>query len=172
MKIFISYKLGEQEEYLLTLLSLMLRKEGFVVSNTSESSSMYNDSLPYETQTAIASSDILIGVVTKNGGNTSLISKEWDFALSNKLSCAFLVEEGIKEEEKYRSKTYYYKRNNLEGARNRIERERDELRRFFELVNYESGKEQRMNLAQSYTSLMVYNVLLIILPVFESKVPV
>ncbi len=169
MKIYISNSLGKQEEHLISIVIIKLRNEGFVISSISELSPYSTPKLNLESQTAIASSDMLIGLVTKSGGNPARITKEWDFAIAKNIPYGLLVEEGVAVEEKYRENTFYFTRNDL----TRVEKIIEERRSLFELVHHLPDHAPKVNRAQRITWFAVYDVLLTVLPVFAgSKVSV
>jgi hypothetical protein len=169
MKIYISYAVGKREEYLLSILSLHLKREGFIIASLTEPSPYPTNTLTYESQTAIASSNMLIGVVTKGGGNPARITKEWDFALADNIPYGILAEEGVAVEEKYRPNTFYFKRSDL----SQVERIIEDQRSLFELEHEPSENAPKVNRAQRITWFAVYDVLLTIPPVFaERKVSV
>ncbi len=169
MKIYISNSLGKQEEHLLSIVIIKLRNEGFAISSISELSPYSTPTLNLESQTAIAASDMLIGIMIRSGGNPARIAKEWDFAIANNIPYGILAEEGVAVEEKYRPNTFYFKRNDL----SQVEKIIGERRSLFELAHEPSEDAPKVNRAQRIIWFAVYDVLLTILPVFaESKVTV
>jgi hypothetical protein len=66
MKVYISYALSKAEEYLISILAFHLQKDGFIIAGISTPSSddLTRNTLAYAAQTAIASADLLIGLVS------------------------------------------------------------------------------------------------------------
>jgi hypothetical protein len=169
MKLYISHTLGRQDEHLLTILAFRLRDEGFGISDTTQPLSAHKRKhlLSLDAQASIVSSDMLIGIVTKTGNPADLLYKEWDLAIQEQIPCGLLVETGAVVDKKYQAYAVPFNRLDLSKTSTLLE----EKRRYY-LSEYEPLESRALNKAQRIAWSAVYDVLLTILPVFDSKVSV
>ena len=89
---FISYSLRDSEQFVLTLLSNLLREEGFSIDS---SYADYNNLIHRSTHNNILNSSLFIGLITQyNSGNQSVFN-EWKVALDNNIPNLLLVEDSV-----------------------------------------------------------------------------
>lgn len=92
-KAFISYSINDSEQYVLTQLSNLLRKEGFSI-NSSFDSFGNPDSILYLIKKQISESSLFIGLVTQKYESFNVL-KEWQQAQKLNIPSLLLVEESI-----------------------------------------------------------------------------
>lgn len=94
MKAYISYSINDSEQFVLTLLSDKLRKNGF--SPTSNFSGRFATSV-VETMAAmkIKESSLFIGIITSSGLNHQKVVAEHNLAVSRNVPALLLVEDNI-----------------------------------------------------------------------------
>lgn len=95
MKAFISYSLQGNDEFILTLLSFML-KEDNIDSTLSQNSA--KDTLDVTTKNLIEESSIFIGIALNQGQEESKLIAELDYAIGVKIPCLLIVEDNISNE--------------------------------------------------------------------------
>lgn len=91
---FISYSMQDSEQYVLTLLSNLLREEGFQVDSSFDSLG-YGDSIEYGIKKKISESDLFIGVITQTGRN-NYVMQEWEQAQKSRIPSLLLIEDKVK----------------------------------------------------------------------------
>lgn len=92
MKAFISYSLQGNDQFILTLLSFLL-KEDNIDSILSQSSA--KDNLDVTTKNLIEESSIFIGIALKEGQEEGKLLTELDYAIGVKIPCLLIVEDKI-----------------------------------------------------------------------------
>ena len=98
-KAFISYALRDSEQYILTLLSNLLRKEGFSIESSYDD---YKNVLSPSIFKNILESTLFIGLITQFGDRNNNVFKEWQQALKNKIPSLLLVEDTVHINQKLR----------------------------------------------------------------------
>jgi hypothetical protein len=99
---FISYALRDSEQYVLTLLSNLLREEGFSIESSYDD---YNDILSHSTYNNILDSTLFIGLITQYGDRNDNVFREWKLALKNNIPNLLLVEGSIHINEELRNQS-------------------------------------------------------------------
>lgn len=108
MQAFISYSFNNKEIYIISLLIQELREKKFFV-NTSDD--FYNhEALSHY----IKKCDLFVGIITRDGHNTSKVVKEWTVAKEANIPNLLLVEKGITIGP--RIKAIVFDRNNPQAA--------------------------------------------------------
>lgn len=92
MKAFISYSLNDSEKYIVTLLAMQLREQGFVAG-----SSYHNDYKAdvEDSRWEISRSNLFIGVITSAGDSNSRVLGEWRLAAQSHVPAILLVEDAV-----------------------------------------------------------------------------
>lgn len=92
MKAFVSYSVTDNNEFILTLLSLKLREKKFIV-NTSQN--FYSKILDINTLSEINESHLFIGIITGYGNEKSRVIEEWQYAASKNIPNILLIEDTV-----------------------------------------------------------------------------
>lgn len=92
MKAFISYSLKDSEKYIVTILAMQLREQGFVAG-----SSYYNDYTVdvEDSRWEISRSNLFIGIITSTGDSNSRVLGEWKLAGQTHVPAILLVEDTV-----------------------------------------------------------------------------
>ena len=89
---FISYALRDSEQFVLTLLSNLLREEGFSIDS---SYADYNYLVHRSTYNSILKASLFIGLITQYGNRNQNVFNEWRIALDNNIPSLLLVEDSV-----------------------------------------------------------------------------
>lgn len=89
MKAFISYSLAIKDEFVLSLLSFML-KENKIIAFLSQNSSI--DTLDYDTKNEIDESNIFIGLILEGGTEINRVLHEWNYVKEKNIPNLLLIE--------------------------------------------------------------------------------
>jgi hypothetical protein len=120
MKAFISYSIVDKEQYLITLLSNKLRRDGYSLVT---STNLYSNTLDFTTTQQISSSQLFIGIVSYNGLQRDRVLKEWQNAVNTKIPSVLLIEQNLRVEPGADPNTYIrFNRNNPQPAIDEIQR--------------------------------------------------
>ena len=92
-KAFISYSMKDSEQYVLTLLSNLLREEGFQIDSSFDSLD-YGTSIANTIRRKISDSTLFIGVITQTGRNKHVLD-EWKQAGILRIPSLLLVEDTV-----------------------------------------------------------------------------
>ena len=90
---FISYSMKDSEQYVLTLLSSLLKEEGFSVDSSFDFLKL-GDSIDYSIKRKIQESSLFIGVITQPNRNDSVLN-EWKQAQTFEIPSILLIEDEI-----------------------------------------------------------------------------
>lgn len=113
MKVFISYSINDQDQFILTLLSSELVKNGFEIS---QSLDFQKDEISSLTKINISKSDLFIGIITGNGFEQKRIMHEWRRAQVGKVPAILLVENTVPVSENFKFKYISFNRKSPESA--------------------------------------------------------
>ena len=113
MKAFVSYIVSDNNEYILTLLSLKLRENGFVV-NTSQN--FYNNILDYNTMNEINESHLFISIITSGGSERKRVIQEWEYAASRNIPNILLIEDNVSVNQDFTGNYIRFNRRNPQPA--------------------------------------------------------
>lgn len=89
---FISYALRDSEQFVLTLLSNLLREEGYSINSSYDD---YLHIVQMSTRNSILKSSLFIGLITQYGDRNQNVFNEWQVALENKVPSLLLVEDSV-----------------------------------------------------------------------------
>jgi len=92
MKAFISYSLNDAEQYILTILSIQLKEQGFIASTNHN---LFNE-LEHNRFPQLNKSNLFIGLITSTGNANNRVFEEWEQAISQKIPSLLLVENNVK----------------------------------------------------------------------------
>ena len=90
---FISYALSDSEQFVLTLLSNLLREEGYSIDSSYND---YGNVVQRSTYNSILKSSLFIGLITQFGDRNQNVFNEWNVALEKKVPSLLLVEDSVK----------------------------------------------------------------------------
>lgn len=90
MKVFISYTVGTEDEFILTILSSRLREKSFTI-NTSQN--FYIEDLDLNTMGEIKESNLFMAIVLNSGHEKNRVFEEWNYAVSENVPNLLLIEE-------------------------------------------------------------------------------
>lgn len=91
-KAFISYALRDSEQFVLTLLSNLLREEGYSINSSYDD---YNYLVQRATHNNITKSSLFIGLITQYGDRNQNVFNEWKVALDSKIPSLLLLEDSV-----------------------------------------------------------------------------
>ncbi len=89
MKIFLSYSLNDNEQYVLILLAEKIKQEGHTIVTS------YQNTIDGNTLALIEKTHIFIGLITSESINTNKVLGEWKYALSKSTPSLLLIEDNI-----------------------------------------------------------------------------
>ena len=92
MKAFISYSVADNNEFIITLLSVKLREKHFVIST---SQNFYSESIDWNTINDIATSMLFIGIITSKGIEKNRVIDEWKYAVNRNVPNLLLMEDSV-----------------------------------------------------------------------------
>lgn len=93
MRVFISYSLNDQEQFVLSVLAKKLREQGYIVSTG------YNIPSQFQNQqnlSQISNSNLFIGLITNTGQANNHVLKEWEQAKTKKIPSLLLIENTVR----------------------------------------------------------------------------
>ena len=93
MKAFISYSLNDSEQYILTILSRVLKEQGYSITSNHLA---YKHVVNYEVYTQLGKSNLFIGIITKTGNANTRVLNEWKEAIKRKIPAIILIEDNVK----------------------------------------------------------------------------
>ena len=91
-KAFISYAMQDSEQYVLTLLSDLLRSEKFVIDSSFDD---YSNVVSQSAFKKINDSSLFIGLITEFGSRNKNVFNEWKLAVEKKIPSLLLVEDTV-----------------------------------------------------------------------------
>lgn len=91
-KAFISYAMQDSEQYVLTLLSDLLRMENFQIDSSFDD---YGKIVCYSAFKKITEASLFIGLITEYGNRNYKVFNEWKIASQKKIPSLLLVEDTI-----------------------------------------------------------------------------
>lgn len=118
MKAFISYSLLPKDEFVLTLLSFMLKEDNI---DTTLSQNILNKDLDDNTKNLIEESSIFLGIVLNSGKEEMKVLAELNYASSVKIPCLVIAEDGIANEDILKGNTLIINRTNVQKAVYKVE---------------------------------------------------
>lgn len=89
---FISYALKDNEQFVLTLLSNLLRDEGYSINSSYDD---YSYLVQRATHSNIIKSSLFIGLITQYGDRNQNVFNEWKVALNYKIPSLLLLEDSV-----------------------------------------------------------------------------
>lgn len=89
---FISYALKDSEQFVLTLLSNLLREEGYSIDSSYDD---YSNVIQRSAQNNILKSTLFIGLITQYGDRNQNVFNEWRIALEKKIPSLLLIEDSV-----------------------------------------------------------------------------
>lgn len=113
MKVFISYSINDNDQYLLTLLVTKLREKFHIVST---SQNFYSNVLDYNTQNEIMESHLFLGVLTGQGLEKNRVQDEWRFAQSRNVPTILLIEDSVQVNRNFNGDYIIFNRYNPQDA--------------------------------------------------------
>ncbi len=118
MKAFLSYSVSDNNEYILTVLSLKLRENNFSI-NTNLSS--YHNILDFNTIKQIGSSHLFIGIVTEKGNEIKRVLDEWEYAVKENIPNILMIEDRVSVPSHFKGNIIRFNMANPERAINEIQ---------------------------------------------------
>lgn len=100
MRVFISYSLNDQEQFVLSVLAKKLREQGYIVSTG------YNIPSQFQNQqnlSQISNSSLFIGLITNTGQANNHVLKEWEQAKARKIPSLLLIENTVRVNAAYQN---------------------------------------------------------------------
>lgn len=91
-KAFISYAMEDSEQYVLTLLADLLRKENFQIDSSFDD---YSHIVSQSAFKKINDSSLFIGLITEYGNRNKNVFNEWKVAVQKKIPSLLLVEDTV-----------------------------------------------------------------------------
>lgn len=119
MKAFISYSLQGNDEFILTLLSFMLKEDNI---DSTISQNFAKDTLDITTKNLIEESSIFIGIALNGGQEEVKLLKEIDYAIGVKIPCLLIVEDTISNQSLLKHTPLLLSRSKSQKAIYEIER--------------------------------------------------
>jgi len=119
MRVFVSYSVANNDEYILTLLSTRLRENKFSV-NTSQS--FYDKILDLNTMKEISESNLFIGIVLDGGVEKDRVFDEWKYSISKNIPNLLLIESSAITDDLVIGNHIRFNRSNTQIAINEISR--------------------------------------------------
>lgn len=89
---FISYALKDSEQFVLTLLSNLLREEGYSISSSYDD---YSHIVQRSIYNGITNSSLFIGLITNYGDRNQNVLNEWQVSLQNQIPSLLLIEDSV-----------------------------------------------------------------------------
>ncbi|GGD06300.1 hypothetical protein [Hyunsoonleella pacifica] len=89
---FISYALRDSEQFVLTLLSNLLREEGYSINSSYDD---YMHIVQMSTHNSILKSSLFIGLITQYGDRNQNVFNEWQVAVENDVPNLLLIEDSV-----------------------------------------------------------------------------
>lgn len=90
---FVSYAMNDREQSVLTLLSDLLKEEGFLVDSSYDGINS-GGMIQYSLKRKISESDLFIGIITQSNRNNHVLT-EWQHAQDARIPSLLLVEDTI-----------------------------------------------------------------------------
>lgn len=91
-KAFISYAMQDSEQYVLTLLSDLLRSENFIIDSSFDD---YSHLVSQSAFKKINESSLFIGLITEYGNRNKNVFNEWKLAVEKRIPSLLLVEDTV-----------------------------------------------------------------------------
>lgn len=91
-KAFISYAMQDSEQYVLTLLSDLLRAENFQIDSSFDS---YSNIVSQTAFKKITESSLFIGLITEFGNRNDNVFREWKLAVNKRIPSILLIEDSV-----------------------------------------------------------------------------
>ncbi len=91
-KAFISYAMQDSEQYVLTLLSDLLRSENFQIESSFDS---YSNIISQSAFKKISESSLFIGLITEYGNRNDNVFNEWKLAIEKRIPSILLIEDAV-----------------------------------------------------------------------------
>lgn len=128
IKTFLSYSLNDQDEYILSLVSGQLRKKGLSISQSSDFKEKLSEFTIYDIKT----SNLIIGLATRNSDDIDRVQNEWKKAIGFNIPTLLVVEEGVPiDESAFDSHIIQFSRNNpqtaIELLNDKMEKKKDDF---------------------------------------------
>ncbi|MBN1617892.1 ATP-binding protein [Candidatus Dojkabacteria bacterium] len=119
MRVFVSYSVPNSDEYILTLLSKILREKSYSV-NTSQS--FYNKILDVNTMKEITESNLFVGIILESGNEKDRVIEEWNYSASMNIPNLLLIENSSSADDFISGNYIRFNRLNTQSAINEISR--------------------------------------------------
>lgn len=108
MKVFLSYSLNNNDQFILALLAGELTSRGFLITQSSD----FNTEMSQITKNNINKSNFFIGLISGKGNEKRRVEKEWRLADSANIPGVLIVEETIPITMNLKSHCIFFNRNN------------------------------------------------------------
>jgi hypothetical protein len=113
MKAFISYSINDKDQVILTLLSLELRRQHFVITT---SQNFYTEELDYTTTNQIEECHLFIGIITRKSLEQKRVLKEWEYSKKRNIPNILLIEDSIIIKDDFKGNIVRFNRSNNQEA--------------------------------------------------------
>jgi len=108
MKVFLSYSLNNNDQFILTLLARELTSRGFSITQSSD----FNTEMSQMTKSNINKSNFFIGLISGKGNEKSRVENEWRLAYSANIPGVLIVEDTVPATINLKSHCIFFNRNN------------------------------------------------------------
>ncbi|MEO4005253.1 hypothetical protein [Flavobacterium sp. CAU 1735] len=112
MKVFLSYSLNNNDQFILTLLAEELTSRGFSITQSSD----FNTEMSPITKNNIAKSNFFIGLISGKGHKIKRVENEWQLAYSATIPGILIVEDTVPATINLKSHCIFFNRNHPNQA--------------------------------------------------------
>lgn len=119
MKAFVSYSVTDNNEFILTLLSIKLREKNF---NVTTSQNFYSNTIDYNTMSEIGTSHLFVGIITGSGNEQKRVLDEWNYAVQRSVPNLLLIEDTVPIHQQFNGNYIKFNRNSPQAAIDEIHR--------------------------------------------------
>ncbi len=112
MKVFLSYSLNDQDQFILTLLASELRNKNFQIFQSND----FNIEMSSLTKLNINKAQLFIGIITGDGFETKRVQKEWRLAKVSKVPSILMIEDTVSVDTKFKFPYIVFNRQNPHHA--------------------------------------------------------
>ena len=124
MKVFLSYSVNDRDQYILTLLSGELNKQGFTMTQSSD----FNVDMSELTKFNVRKSQLFIGLMTGTGREKKRVYKEWQLAHNAKKPTILLIENTVRLNPSFKFPYISFDRNDPRVAVQQLKREIEKVK--------------------------------------------
>jgi len=112
MKVFLSYSLNDNDQFILTLLAGELTSRGFSITQSSD----FNTEMSQMTKNNINKSNFFIGLISGKGNEKNRVENEWRLAHNTNIPSVLIVEDTVPVTTNLKPHCIFFNRNNPHQA--------------------------------------------------------